>query len=192
MPLVFNSEKMFKDMVDEALVPAAQEAMKRLVDDFKEKERKFNRENKDFKFEDAVFIDAEKYIKSTCTFYALSVMSSFGRGTEISTDNKDLEAYLQNAKLWNPDRSKSLKEIVGRPSGNQHDDIVTGKKNITSRGIYEGKKVPGSAGWNWKANYAIQNAVLRMKNSLDRIISESVSNFLDNVDLSKYLDDSSV
>lgn len=191
MPLVFNSEMMFRDMVDEALVPAAQRAVNILVDDFESHEAKFSREGKDFTTFLPEYHEAMKHISGACVFSAKAIMSSYGRGTGVIDDNEDLAGYIEDQMLWNPLRNKGSKEIVGRPMGNKYIDIVTGEQ-VESSGKYMGKKVPGSAGADWDANYAIQNAIKRMYNSLDRIIAESVSNFFDTTDLSKYFDDSNV
>lgn len=59
---------------------------------------------------------AEGRIKSQIIYGALAIMKSYGTGSKMDKDNPALEAYMNSSK-WNPLRSKTTLEIVGRSAG---------------------------------------------------------------------------
>jgi hypothetical protein len=167
LALKFDAESFYKGLCDD-LCLAADEIMQNFLDDVS------TLKQKDYEFNGTEFKAAENYIVSTCTFYAHSILESYGTGTKMDKDNEYLQDYIGNTLAsWNPLR-KSY-PIVGRAAG-EYENIFGDTK--TSTGRFAGKEMHR---FGIKPTYAIQNAekkLMQENGYATRIIESHLNEYI--------------
>ena len=188
--LKFDADKMFKDMVDECILPAAQEAMEVVYKEIYGKtmaKSKRKSQPDDIQLEDAFLNYAANEISVSCATYGWAVLESFGTGPKMDLTNQELANYI-SGELWNPLRTDTT--IVGRKEGSY---VNFFGESAESTGSKAGKSI-GGWGKGIKPTHAIQNAEKKLDRGVKeggfvhRIIHEHINTFLSQ-DLSKYFDD---
>lgn len=168
--------------IDLAIAEGADEAIKHFLIDAKSGLKSDDQEI------DSAFVDyAGQKITAACTFYAQSILTSYGRGSLMDWSNPYLDEYLQNRQLgWNPVRKDTT--IVGRPAGSYTNFFGEQK---TSSGKMEGLNVEYMVK-PISPSYAIQNAEKKLEAGLSengyvmRILRKHIDSFFNSIDYSKY------
>lgn len=168
--------------IDLAIAEGADEAIKHFLSDAKSGLKSDDQEI------DAAFVDyAGQKITAACTFYAQSILNSYGRGSLMDTTNPYLSDYIGNTSIgWNPVRKGT--EIVGRKQGvytNFFGEKAFSKGNMEGLSVeYMVKPISPS--------YAIQNAEKKLEAGLSengyvmRIMRKHIDSFFNSIDYSKY------
>ncbi len=188
--LKFDSQGMFDDIVQEVLIPSANEAMQRVYNDIESgltnnsTGYKRKSDSSDVQIYEAKINSVRSQIVTSVSSYGWALVESYGTGTNVDMSNEELKDYI-NSNLWNPLRSGW--PIVGRPKGEYKNFFG---ENAESSGSKAGQ-FTGNPGR--KPNYAIQNAERRLEAGLrdggfvDRILKANMEKFLDEADLDKYV-----
>ena len=184
--LKFDAKALFTDLVNEVLIPSANEAMEHFYNDAITGMRHKSKDEVELKPAHLANKYAiEQYgdaVVSTCAFYGWALFESYGRGEEMDWTNEALYDYI-GGKMWNPIRPLTGK-IVGRVKGKYTNFFGD---DVESNGTRAGK---GLGGWGKpvKPKYMIQNAELRLDDGgyLNRILDRNTENFFEAADLGKY------
>lgn len=180
--LKFDADRMFKDLVDLCIIPAANHAIesvyKFIVRGLVMNQDIQKRTITPVEIEDTEFDAIANTITATCASYGWSILVSYGTGEYIDRSNPELEEYIRS-NLWNPLRYGSY--IVGRKRGTY--ESVIGKRK--SKGKRAGKRLSGwrTLRYGIKPNYAIQNAEKRLEKGVEpggfvyRILDSYVEQF---------------
>lgn len=181
--LRFNYTQFANDLCDE-LVKGAQEALDMFL-----KDALYGMKAKDQEVENAVLDMAKEKIKASVTFYAQSILESYGRGRAMDESNEYLEEYI-NSSLWNPAREKKPgAQIVGRPQGSY---VNIRGENVYSKGEKEGKPTGRDVGYLVPPTYSIQNAEKKLERGMTengyvmRILRSHTEQFLQSFNASNY------
>lgn len=155
MVLKLDYELFAQDLCEE-LAKGADEAMQHFLNDAKS-----DLSSNDQEIEPSVVDMAKKTISTFCTFYAQSILKSYGRGSAMDMSNEYLSEYFGNQELgWNPVRKSA--QIVGRPQGSYTN--IFGEEKY-SKGNMEGLNLEEMFPPQ-KPSYAIQNAEKRLKQGI--------------------------
>lgn len=156
MILKLDYQLLAQDLCGE-LAKGADEAMQHFLNDAKS-----DLKSNDQEIEPTVVDFAKNTISTACTFYAQSILSSYGRGSAMDMTNEYLAEYIGNKALgWNPVRTGT--QIVGRPEGPYTN--IFGEEKVSKgrmKGLNLEEMFPPQ-----KPTYAIQNAEKRLKQGLE-------------------------
>lgn len=187
--LKFDADAMFKDIVDEVLIPSANEAMKRVYDDIQHGLSTGNGKRKSEKDDVHRYIarknNARSEIVASCASFGWALIESYGSGPKIDLKNEELRSYI-GSHLWNPLRHDF--RVVGRTKGKYRNFFG---EEAESKGTKAGKGI-GGWGKGRTPNYAIQNAELRLEAGLkeggfvQRILDTNMEKFFETTDLNQY------
>lgn len=187
--LKFDADAMFNDIVDEVLIPSANQAIesvyKYIVRGLVSNQKIQKRTITPVEIEQAQFDKMANKITAACASYGWSILVSYGTGTKSDLSNEELKDYI-GSNLWNPLRN-DLK-IVGRKKGTYTDFFG---EEVESKGTRAGKGI-GGWGKGISPNYAIQNAELRLEAGLKeggfvhRILETNLEKFFEATDLDQY------
>lgn len=192
--LKFDADAMFNDIVDQVLVPSANQAIesiyKYIVRGLVSNQDVQKRTITPVEIEKAQFDEIANKITAACVSYGWSILVSYGTGVNMDKSNQELSEYI-NSNLWNPLRARVAgARIKGRSKGSY--------QSVIGARISSGKKAGEDiSGWRTlrsgiKPNYAIQNAELRLDAGLKengfvhRILETNLEKFFNQTDLDQY------
>ena len=190
--LKFDSERLFKDIVDEVIIPSANQAIERtykeIIGNMGSNSKINEKAKKDIEVLSASLDDSIGVITASLLEKGWALLESFGTSDKMDLFNEELTSYVRG-RLWNKLRDSYT--VVGRKKGTYTDFFG---ETQTSEGTRAGKSL---GGWSKgiSPSYTIQNAEIKLKAGLEengfvmRILRDRLDDFLSRTDLDKYFDD---